>query len=206
MNPSGRLLQRPLRRPLSNAHWSLTLALVAAWCLFAFGRSCGSPAREGALALFASTVLIVSWASHLRAQAFTGWRKLAEVAAGAAYDLLLLLIATVACSIPLALVTSTEDCMTPRARADILILSASSARTQVEARAAQGGTLKGAGVGIAVEAAPGASVSLVSDDGVIFLAGGDPAAVVVFRPTLVGGQVTWNCKGFPARLMPAPCR
>ena len=206
MNPSGHLLQRPLRRPLSNAHWSLSLALVAAWCLFAFGRSCGSPAREGALALFASTVLIVSWASHLRAQALTGWRKLAEVAAGAACDLLLLLIATVACLIPLALVTSTEDCMTPRARAGILVLSASSARVQVEARAAQNGTLKGAGIGIAVDATQGARFSLVSDDGVIVVAGDDPAAVVMFRPVLVGSQVTWNCKGFPVRLMPPACK
>lgn len=87
-----------------------------------------------------------------------------------------------------------------------MILSANGARAEIAERAVKSGTLTGAGTGVATLPTAGVDTSLVTGDGVIVLAGGDPLAVVVLRPALANGQVTWNCKGLPSRNMPPTCR
>lgn len=107
------LLVSPIRRPLANAHWSLPAALVAAWCLGLFARPCAPTGAGPAIFLLTTTVLVTAWASHLRAMALSGWRRVMGVLIGTAADLAMLGLATLACIFALAVVTPTYDCVTP---------------------------------------------------------------------------------------------
>lgn len=197
---------RSVLRPFANAHWSLPVVLVVAWCLSLFETSCRPSPRYPDVVLATATVCIALWASHVRPRASSGWRRLGAIVLGAAGDLVRLLVIVVACGMVLAMLTPTYDCMTSKARAATLILSASEARTQIADHAARNHTLRGAGEGVAVVAADGAKWATVTEDGVIVVAGDDPAAVVVFQPVLANGQTTWTCKGLPSNLMPSTCR
>ncbi len=206
MNAFPDSLTRSIQRPFSSAHWSLLVALVVAWCFLLFGAPCRTSPRYWEVALFTLTVCIALWTSHVRPRSTSGWRKVGGIVLRAGCDLLLLVVLVVACCLPLAMLTPTYDCMTPKRRASVLILSASSARVQIAERVAQSHTLRGAGAGVSVAIGEGAKAATVTEDGVIVVAGDDPVAVAIFQPSLVDGKISWSCKGFPSSLMPSSCR
>jgi len=152
------------------------------------------------------TVLVTAWANHLRVHAVAGWRKLAKVVTGTLADVAWLVLAFVACMIPIALFLPTYDCMTPRVRSTEVLLSGGRARVEIGERAERAGSLKGAGLGVTVDATSQFTGSMVSDDGTIMVTGGDPLVVYVLQPTLADGHVTWHCTGMPKALVPGACR
>ena len=169
-------------------------------------RPCAEPSPGALACLSTSTLLATLWASHLRVGALRGWRKFLAIVSAAAIDTLLLAAAAVLCMIPLVLATPAYDCMTPKARAVVVLLSSSRARTEITERAERAGTLKDAGQGVAVDAASETAASMISDDGTILLAGAKPPVVFLLQPTLVDGHVTWHCTGRPAALVPSACK
>ena len=199
-------MTRRLARPLANAHWSLPVAIVAAWWLFFASRTC-APAGHGIdSALLTMTVLVTAWTNHLRVHALAGWRKLAKVVTGTLADLALLALAFVVCIVPITLFLPTYECMTPKARTAEILLSTSRARNEITERAERAGNLKGVGIGVTVDAINQPTASMISDDGTIMVTGGDPLVVYVLQPTLADGHVTWHCSGMPKALVLGACR
>lgn len=206
MNTPTGLRTSAVQRPFANAHWSLPVALIVAWCFVLLGAQCRTSPRYPEVALSTLTVCIALWASHIASRANRGWGMLWMILLRAGIDLSLLLLLIIGCSIPLVMLMPTYECRSPKSRTAVLILSASSAREQIAERAARSHTLQGVGTGVSVATGEGAKAATVTDDGLIVLAGDDPAAVVIFRPILTNGVVSWTCQGLPADLMPSSCR
>lgn len=195
-----------LQRPLANAHWSLPAAIVAAWCVLFAAPTCAPPGQGFESVLLAATVLVTAWVNHLRVHVLAGWHKLAKVVTGTLVDIAWLVLAFVACMMPIAMFMPTSDCMTPRTRSAEILLSASRARVEIGERAERAGTLEGAGLGVVVDAIGQPMSSTVSDDGTIMVTGGDPLVAYVLQPSLADGHVTWHCTGMPKALVPGACR
>ncbi len=198
--------RRLVNRPLRNAHWSLPTAIVAAWCVQIVAETCPQSPTGLARPLAVATVLVAAWCSHLRVPPSVGWRRFAKVMAGALGDLARLTAVTVVCFLPLALLLPAYSCMTPKAHAAEVLLSASSARTRITERAEQAGTVKGAGVGVTVDKERATAGAVVTDDGTIIVLGDAPPVVFVLQPTMQTGTVVWHCTGQPAALAPGACR
>ncbi len=203
VNPAGEASRTSFRRPLSNAHWALAVALVAAWGL-RFAILGGAPSTA-ASALSISTLLIAAWSNHLRLQAMRGWQKSLAIAVATARDLALLLVAALLFAIPLILV-GVGPGMTPKARTGELVVAGIDARWRVTEQAEKTHSLSGAGIGVTVKLAGEATAAMVTDDGVIIVAGDRIPAVIVLRPTMNDGKVAWTCQGFPTSLMLSACR
>ena len=203
VNPAGEASRTSFRRPLSNAHWALAVALVAAWGL-RFAILGGAPSTA-ASALSISTLLIAAWSNHLRLQAMRGWQKSLAIAVATARDLALLLVAALLFAIPLILV-GVGPGMTPKARTGELVVAGLDARWRVTEQAEKAHSLSGAGIGVTVKLAGEATAAMVTDDGVIIVAGDRIPAAIVLRPTMNDGKVAWTCQGFPTSLMLSACR
>lgn len=96
-----------------------------------------------------------------------------------------------------------------RDAAQALIAGAEPARQQVSAAAEKAGTLAGAGkdVKLAARNDPkhGELKWIVAESGAIRGWNERNALEVALTPTLQGGKVSWNCKGYPVSAMPATC-
>lgn len=92
--------------------------------------------------------------------------------------------------------------------AEALITGAEPAKQQVTANAEKAGKLAGAGKGVKVAAQDSKHGNLkwiVEDDGAIRGWNEQNALEIALTPTLQGGKVAWNCKGYPVSAMPAGC-
>lgn len=96
-----------------------------------------------------------------------------------------------------------------RDAAQALIAGAEPARQQVGAAAEKAGTLAGTGKNVKLAARNdpkhGELKWIVADSGAIRGWNERNALEVALTPTLQGGKVTWNCKGYPVSAMPAIC-
>jgi len=93
--------------------------------------------------------------------------------------------------------------------AQALVSGADSARQQVGAAVEKSGNVSGVGKGIKLAAKNdpkyGELKWVVSDDGAIRGWNEKNALEVALTPSVQGGKVSWNCKGYPVSAMPASC-
>jgi len=93
--------------------------------------------------------------------------------------------------------------------AQALVSGADPAKQQVSAAAEKSGKLAGSGKGVKVEAKKDAKFGemkwIVSDDGGIRGWNEENALEMALMPSLSGGKVSWNCKGYPIGAMPTSC-
>jgi hypothetical protein len=90
-----------------------------------------------------------------------------------------------------------------------LVAGAESARQQVGAAAEKNGNVAGSGKGVKLvpksDAKHGELKWIVAEDGAIRGWNERNALEVALMPSLQGGKVSWNCKGYPVSAMPAEC-
>jgi len=93
--------------------------------------------------------------------------------------------------------------------AQALVAGTDSARQQVTAAAEKAGNLAGTGKSIKLAAKNdpkfGELKWLVSDNGEIRGWNEKNALEIAVLPSMQGGKVAWNCRGYPADAMPASC-
>jgi hypothetical protein len=93
--------------------------------------------------------------------------------------------------------------------AQALVAGAQPAQQQVSASAEKSGNLAGAGKGVKLAAKNdpkhGDLKWIVGDDGAIRGWNERNALEVALTPSVQGGKVSWNCKGYPVSAMPASC-
>ena len=96
-----------------------------------------------------------------------------------------------------------------KAAAQTLVAGADPAKQQVGSAAEKSGNLNGAGSGIkAVEKDDpkhGKMKWIVSENGAVRGWNEKNAIEITLTPSLQGGKVSWNCKGYPVDAMPASC-
>ncbi|HYT47549.1 MAG TPA: hypothetical protein VEL04_03945 [Burkholderiales bacterium] len=96
-----------------------------------------------------------------------------------------------------------------RDAAQALIAGAEPARQQISATAEKSARLAGAGKGIKIapktDPKHGDMKWIVGDDGSVRGWNEKNALEIALTPTLQGGKVSWNCKGYPVNAMPASC-
>ena len=93
--------------------------------------------------------------------------------------------------------------------AQALIAGADQARQQVGGAAEKSGNLAGAGKDVKIpeknDAKHGNLKWIVSDNGAIRGWSEKNAIEIALTPSLAGGKVAWNCKGYPVNAMPQTC-
>ena len=92
--------------------------------------------------------------------------------------------------------------------AEALISGAEPAKQQVGANAQKSGNLAGAGKGVKVPAQDSKHGNLkwiVEDNGTIRGWNEQNALEIALTPSLQGGKLGWNCKGYPVSAMPTNC-
>ena len=193
-------------RPFSNAHWLLPVALVLVWESAFWSQACKEPPYYWEVLLACSTVCIALWTNHLRLAPLDGWRRMGAVAIGAIYDLASLTLFILLCGLPLAILMPEYQCYTPRAKVSELILASSSLRTEIGKRVLQNQSMSGVGLGLSVDLGGRVQWSVVTNDGQIVIASGDPPAVVAFTPSIADGKVVWKCVVVPNSVAPSMCR
>ena len=93
--------------------------------------------------------------------------------------------------------------------AQALVAGAQPAQQQVSGAAEKNGNVSGAGKG--VKLAPkndpkhGDLKWIVADDGAIRGWNEKNALEIALTPSLQGGKLNWNCKGYPVSAMPTSC-
>ena len=93
--------------------------------------------------------------------------------------------------------------------AQALVAGAQPAQQQVGAAAEKNGSVSGAGKG--VKLAPkndpkhGELKWIVGDDGSVRGWNEKNALEIALMPSVQGGKVSWNCKGYPVSAMPSNC-
>jgi hypothetical protein len=96
-----------------------------------------------------------------------------------------------------------------REAAQALIIGAEPARQQISGAAEKAGNVAGSGkiVKLAAKNDPkyGDMKWLVSDNGEIRGWNEKNALEIAMIPSLAGGKVAWNCRGYPVDAMPAHC-
>lgn len=96
-----------------------------------------------------------------------------------------------------------------REAAQALIAGADSARQGIAAAAQKSGSLAGAGKDLKlpsrVDAAHGELKWIIEPNGAIRGWNEKNAIEISIMPVLQGGNVTWNCRGYPITAMPASC-
>ncbi len=96
-----------------------------------------------------------------------------------------------------------------RNAAQALIAGAEPARQQIGATAEKSARLAGAGKGVKIapktDSKHGELKWIIADDGSIRGWNEKNALEVALTPSLQGGKLSWNCKGYPVNAMPASC-
>ncbi len=193
-------------RPMAGVHWTLPCCVAVLW-LFDFGvQSCSEWGRQVDLVLLTSTVWIALWASSVRKPGAGGWRRVADVALGATYDLLLMFLIFFIASVAISLIAGTTNCYGPRAKVSELILHTVEPRGAIDERFAAQKTLRDVGKGLTINVDGRTKAGFVTLDGVIVAVGDDPAAVVTLAPTIVGDKLVWKCVLLPSKYAPGYCR
>ena len=90
-----------------------------------------------------------------------------------------------------------------------LMAGADQARQQVGGAAEKAGNLAGAGKDVKIpernDSKHGNLKWIVSENGLIRGWNEKNAIEIALTPTLAGGKVAWNCKGYPVNAMPINC-
>jgi hypothetical protein len=90
-----------------------------------------------------------------------------------------------------------------------LVAGADSARQQVSAAAEKSGTVTGSGKGVKLlpqtDSKHGELKWIVAEDGAIRGWNEKNALEIALTPAMQGGQLRWNCRGYPVSAMPAEC-
>jgi len=93
--------------------------------------------------------------------------------------------------------------------AQALVAGAQPAQQQVSAAAEKNGNVSGAGKGVKLAAKNdpkhGDLKWIVADDGAIRGWNEKNALEIALTPSLQGGKLSWNCKGYPVSAMPSSC-
>ncbi len=93
--------------------------------------------------------------------------------------------------------------------AQALVAGAEPAKQQVAAAAAKAGSLTAAGAGVKIASRADAKFGelkwIVEPNGAIRGWNEANAIEVAITPSLQGGKVTWNCRGYPNTAMPESC-
>ena len=93
--------------------------------------------------------------------------------------------------------------------AQALVAGAQPAQQQVSAAAEKNGNVSGAGKGVKLAAKNdpkhGDLKWIVGDDGAIRGWNEKNALEIALTPSLQGGKLGWNCKGYPVSAMPTSC-
>lgn len=93
--------------------------------------------------------------------------------------------------------------------AQALVAGAQPAQQQVGAAAEKNGNLPGAGRGVKLvpknDPKHGELKWIVGEDGGIRGWNEKNALEIALTPSLQGGKVSWNCKGYPVNAMPTTC-
>ena len=93
--------------------------------------------------------------------------------------------------------------------AQALVAGAQPAQQQVSAAAEKNGNVSGAGKGVKLAAKNdpkhGDLKWIVADDGAIRGWNEKNALEIALTPSLQGGKLSWNCKGYPVSAMPTSC-
>jgi len=93
--------------------------------------------------------------------------------------------------------------------AQALVQGADPARQQVSAAAEKSGSVNGAGKGIKLapknDPKHGDFKWIVQEDGAIRGWNEKNALEVALTPSMQGGKLNWNCKGYPVSAMPTNC-
>lgn len=193
-------------KPLPTAHWSLPAMIVGVALLLTFGQPC----REGPWYPELSWVLLTSaavlWANHLAEAPVSAFKQIGRVLLGSCRDALLMVLWFVLAAIPLAIVTPTYQCYTPRAKVSEVVLAASTLRSQVEENARARGTLDGSGQGLMFSPSGRTVAGFVAGGGEIIAIGDDPPVVIVLSPKSVESSIKWECRGYPPKIVPMSCR
>jgi hypothetical protein len=193
-------------RPLRSAHWILPVLLVAGPLALLIAKPC----REGPfyLDVFVATSFLIAvvWANHVAVAPVRTWRSALAVTAGSLKDFLLLLVALILLSIPVAILMPAYQCYTDRAKAAEVILAGAALRAEVEKKALAQRSLTGSGRGVVFPPSGRAQWGLVTDQGQIVVVGEDPPVAFTLTPSLEGGSISWTCRGFPEKFAPKLCR
>jgi type IV pilus assembly protein PilA len=170
----------------------------------------GQPCREGPWYPELSWVLLTSaavlWANHLAEAPVSAFKQIGRVLLGSCRDALLMVLWFVLAAIPLAIVTPTYQCYTPRAKVSEVVLAASTLRSQVEENARARGTLDGSGQGLMFSPSGRTVAGFVAGGGEIIAIGDDPPVVIVLSPKSVESSIKWECRGYPPKIVPMSCR
>lgn len=193
-------------RPLKGAHWTLPLAIVVSALFLTFGLSCNLGPYYLEVSWLTLVLCIVLWCNHIRRAPANGPHEVLHVLADAAADALKLLLAWLCVALPLAVITPAYQCYSDRAKAAEILLGGVSARDEVALKVKVLGTTQGSGLGVTITPSGRMSAGFVFADGNIVLVGSDPPVVFVMTPHQEGGDVTWQCQGFPQKSVPAICR
>jgi len=90
-----------------------------------------------------------------------------------------------------------------------LLAGVEAAKQQVAERAEKAGSLNGAGKDVKIaarnDARHGEMKWLVAENGAIRGWNEKNAIEITLIPSMAGGKVAWNCKGYPVGSMPASC-
>ena len=93
--------------------------------------------------------------------------------------------------------------------AQALVAGAQPAQQQVSGAAEKNGNVAGAGKGVKLAAKNdpkhGDLKWIVADDGAIRGWNEKNALEIALTPSLQGGKLSWNCKGYPVSAMPTSC-
>jgi len=93
--------------------------------------------------------------------------------------------------------------------AQALIAAADQAKLQVGAAAEKSASLSGSGKDVKIpernDAKHGSMKWIVAENGAIRGWNEKNAIEIALTPTLAGGKVAWNCKGYPVNAMPQTC-
>jgi hypothetical protein len=195
----------PLLKAFRGMRWMFWCWLAVWFSLFAGANACGET-RWGQWAAIA-TVCCALWASHVRAVQAGGARIVLRVLAGAAYNLLILAVATILLSLPFIVLMPAYSCYNARSKVLELMLAGSPYKSTIAERVAEGKatSLEGIGTGLTIPNTGRVAGGLVGSNGFIALASADPPAVITLTPALKDGKVTWTCRGHPGDLMPKSC-
>jgi hypothetical protein len=197
---------RKVRRPLCNAHWSLTPILIVVWLLVLWAQPCKEPPYYAEAVLGTFTICLAFWLNHLRLAPILHPRNLLTLALGTTYDLLLFILALIITTIPLAIILPAYSCITPRTKVAELLLSTNSIRDEITRRISEAQTLSNAGTGLTVPQGKRVQWSLVTPDGILFAATDDPPSILILKPSLSAGEVQWQCNVFPITYAPFTCK
>lgn len=191
------------RRPMPNAPVLLPISLMLSWLLLLGWWPCNvSPySLDGVLA--ATTVCIAAWCAHLRSDRGDGARSLARAIPATMLDLLKMALVVITVS---AIAFPTYQCATERTKIAELIIVAASYRNQINERYARTHEARDLGANLNFQPSGRATQGLITADGSIVLLADEPPAVLMLTPHASGTALTWQCRGVPARFMPAECR